>query len=614
MLRRETPCGFHLSCGQAFGKIFKSPEYSIPGIFFVVLVFKTVYMKIKYLLTGLMLSAITMLSAQSSWQWVNTGFNYILMDISFPPGQSQIGFAVGENVTYNGIGIILKTTDGGDTWSQISSPGLPGLEAVCFTDLNTGYIGGWQNYFAKTTDGGLTWTPMTVNSGIWYIKEIDFWDNQHGIVCAAGAMAFVTADGGNSWTPASGLSVNVEDLDYASSAVVYAVGGDEKIAKSVNGGLNWTTVYTGQFQSMLLGVDFYGESYGIVGGEDGKVLKTTNGGQSWSTGNAGNWHLLHGVHVYNTDSALVAGTIEGVYKTTNGGITWILDFSGGNTYALYKIARTPDNTLFISGSQGMILRKKAISLMADFTSMSDTICTGQYLTFDDLSTGNISAWQWSFPGGIPSSSTLQYPVIQYPVPGNWDVSLIVSDGMNSDTLLKQAYVQVITLDTPVITGALVIPQYTIDTHSVVYHPGNHYFWNLHGGSFVSGNTSHEVIVQWGPAGTTPAYLTVEEYAPTCYLKDSVVIVIDNPAAIPETHENEVLVYPEAGGVDFLIESKSGIRELKIYDLSGRIVQVFSGNETRQQRIHVSRLSPGIYLLGILNSNNTQHIRKLQIIP
>lgn len=88
-------------------------------------------MKSKTLLIGLLLCISSFLSAQNGWQWVNTGFNYILMDISFPPGQSLVGYAVGENVTYNGVGIILKTTD-----------------------------------------GGLTWTPVNVNSGIWYIRHI----------------------------------------------------------------------------------------------------------------------------------------------------------------------------------------------------------------------------------------------------------------------------------------------------------------------------------------------------------------------------------------------------------------------------------------------------------
>jgi PKD repeat protein len=319
------------------------------------------------------------------------------------------------------------------------------------------------------------------------------------------------------------------------------------------------------------------------------------------------------VHVYNTDSALVAGTIEGVFKTTDGGNTWISDFTGGNNYALYKIARTPDNTLFISGSQGMILRKKANTLTANFSSLSDTICTGQYLPFTDLSTGNVTSRLWSFPGGNPSSSTLQYPVVQYSTAGNWDVSLTVWDGTNSNTLLQPAFVKVITLDTPVISGAQVIPQYTIDTHSVVYHPGNYYFWNMHGGTFISGYTNHEVIVQWGPAGTSPAYLTVEEYAPSCYLRDSLVIIIDNPSAIPEHAKQESRIYPEPAQDKLNISSLQDIESVGIFDLTGRKMMSLRAEAKREMMIDVSGLDNGTYLLQTISISGSQCSRVIHIL-
>jgi hypothetical protein len=35
------------------------------------------------------------------WQYIETGFNFILMDIQFPEGQNQIGYCVGQSLTYN---------------------------------------------------------------------------------------------------------------------------------------------------------------------------------------------------------------------------------------------------------------------------------------------------------------------------------------------------------------------------------------------------------------------------------------------------------------------------------------------------------------------------------
>ena len=124
------------------------------------------------IILSLALGVLSIARAQGEWELIDTGFDYILFDISFPEGQSEIGFAVGSTVTYNGDGIILKTTDSGYTWEQISDSDIPGLEAVFFLDLNTGYAAGWDNYLVKTTDGGETWTEIVINSTIWYFVDL----------------------------------------------------------------------------------------------------------------------------------------------------------------------------------------------------------------------------------------------------------------------------------------------------------------------------------------------------------------------------------------------------------------------------------------------------------
>ena len=289
------------------------------------------------------------------WQWINTGYSFILYDISFPPGQSSVGYAVGSSSTYNGDGIILKTTDGGQSWFQISAGTIPGLEGVAFTSVDVGYAGGWQNYFIKTTNGGATWNQIIINPSIWYIKEIEFWDANNGIVSTGDPQIYVTTDAGNNWTQAVNLNQGVEDICYVDMNTIYIVGGDEKISRSTNGGLNWTQIYSGVFQFLFFGVEFYNSNYGIVGGEDGKVLITTNGGTNWTTSNAGGYGLMHGVYIFNEDSAYVVGTPEQIYKTTNGGSTWFSDFNSGFNEAFYKIKFTENGTGIICSSGGKFL-------------------------------------------------------------------------------------------------------------------------------------------------------------------------------------------------------------------------------------------------------------------
>ena len=292
-----------------------------------------------------------------SWQYTNSGFNFILYDMSFPAGQSEVGYAVGSTVTYNGDGIILKTTDSGLTWTQISSGTIPGLEAVYFTSLNVGYAGGWQNYFIKTTDGGLTWTPQIIDPNIWYFNNIEFLDANNGVATTSDPNIFVTTNAGTTWTQATGTIIGVQDICYADGNTLFAVGGDEKITKSTDGGLSWTQVYSGTFTRVLAGVEFFNSDFGMAGGEDGKILVTTNGGTNWTERNASGFALWHGFHLSDLNTAYVVGTPEQIYKTTDGGITWVDDYPTSTyNYALYKIKFLENNLGIICGSQGAILR------------------------------------------------------------------------------------------------------------------------------------------------------------------------------------------------------------------------------------------------------------------
>ena len=80
-------------------------------------------------------------------------------------------------------------------------------------------------------------------------------------------------------------------------------------------------------------------------------------------------------------------------------------------------------------------------VVADFTGTPRVLLVGDSVTFNDQSTGNPVSWNWSFPGGTPSSSTLQNPVVTYTLRGTFDVQLIVSNGASSDTLNKPNYIE-----------------------------------------------------------------------------------------------------------------------------------------------------------------------------
>jgi PKD repeat protein len=78
--------------------------------------------------------------------------------------------------------------------------------------------------------------------------------------------------------------------------------------------------------------------------------------------------------------------------------------------------------------------------IANFKATPTTLCVPamSQVQFMDLSSGNPISWLWSFPGGTPSTSTLQHPLITYSNHGKFEVTLQVtnSGGINAITFLE----------------------------------------------------------------------------------------------------------------------------------------------------------------------------------
>lgn len=115
-----------------------------------------------------------------------------------------------------------------------------------------------------------------------------------------------------------------------------------------------------------------------------------------------------------------------------------------------------DASLYVMGSYGNndTLRPMYIhvydpavpadSVFADFQAITGRlIVQGSAVSFEDLSEGNITNWNWIFQGS--TNSTAQNPQnVVYSTPGIFDVCLIVSNGTYSDTACKEDYIVVTT--------------------------------------------------------------------------------------------------------------------------------------------------------------------------
>ncbi len=81
--------------------------------------------------------------------------------------------------------------------------------------------------------------------------------------------------------------------------------------------------------------------------------------------------------------------------------------------------------------------------IAAFNCPSRTTCQGNSLSFNDYSyNGTVTSYNWSFPGGTPSSSTAKRPTIKYDVAGTYDVTLIVTGPGGTDTIVRPNYITI----------------------------------------------------------------------------------------------------------------------------------------------------------------------------
>lgn len=86
--------------------------------------------------------------------------------------------------------------------------------------------------------------------------------------------------------------------------------------------------------------------------------------------------------------------------------------------------------------------------VVDFESSSDSTCTGE-VQFTDLSTEAPSSWVWDFGDG--RSSNVQNPTHKYDVNGVYNVSLIATNLIGSDTIVKQGKIIVSKPSAPAFT-------------------------------------------------------------------------------------------------------------------------------------------------------------------
>ncbi|HEY5124236.1 MAG TPA: YCF48-related protein [Ignavibacteria bacterium] len=254
----------------------------------------------------------------------NSGNNWSLMIINDSNNYNSIFFAT--NLTGWVCGadkLIIKSTNGGINWYQQLTGINYNLNTIYFINSNTGWTGGETSALLKTTDSGLNWQNETVSFSN-HIFSINFLDSDMGFYCGMYGTS-KTTNGGNNWFNIPGYD-DAKSIFFPNTLIGYECTMNGNIYKTVNGGYNWSMVYSPSLNSYLSSIYFLNNNTGFSVGNCGLINKTTNGGDNWITNRYGLIDPTRGyfykMSFINPMTGWTVSNIPYVIKTTNGGLNW----------------------------------------------------------------------------------------------------------------------------------------------------------------------------------------------------------------------------------------------------------------------------------------------------
>lgn len=216
-----------------------------------------------------------------------------ISDIKYSASNPGIFYACGvSDIT---PGDLLKSADGGETWSQLSNYSHTFMTSMAVSPSNAGllYISG-DALVTKTINGGLTWSSASngLPSGLGVYNVAMNYDNENSLICSNDNGLYRTIDGGENWEWIYGESCKkvVYNPVYPNTVAVITFN-TSQILLSTNNGTEWID-FTGNFPTGEYikdlefsedGITLYAASYSnlysseiVISGMDDEIYEEMN--------------------------------------------------------------------------------------------------------------------------------------------------------------------------------------------------------------------------------------------------------------------------------------------------------------------------------------------------
>jgi len=310
----------------------------------------------------------------NTWGPISVPFGFTLNEVY---GNGNYLFVVGST------GNIISSTDFGDTWTLLNTVSPHTLYSIQTHDGKTVYAGGMNGLFLKSTDSGKTWKNnfLYVNGVSTNIYSMFFLSTEQGYVGQAYKMVCKTTDSGANWVSViSDTSANsftnygIYFKDENTGFVVGTFGSSvDIIYRTTDGGASWSSTIN-QAGENLNGITFSSALNGVAVGDDSKILHTSDGGDTWQIAS-----LTDVTSELDINTVAFTGELTGfaggdniLLQTNDGGNTWTTVTGFPTTASVSSIA-------FKDASNGYLVAEKLIYATTDggttWNDVSDTITT-----------------------------------------------------------------------------------------------------------------------------------------------------------------------------------------------------------------------------------------------
>jgi photosystem II stability/assembly factor-like uncharacterized protein len=254
---------------------------------------------------------------------------------------------------------IFKSTDGGDTWTNVFSTGASNYLYITCDSLNNVWVGNVSNGLIYSTDGGQNFTTIPASTfGGNNVNSVACGKNGHIFVGVTNGGVWRSTDFGATFTQSSLNTITIVEIkvDRFNSDIIYAGGS----STSLNG--------------------FF------ISTDDGQTFGT-------ATNSVNVWEILQ-----TSSNEIYTATTTSPYpfdKSTDGGLTWTtLGFQPG---AMRGATLDLIEDIYISGNGGVF---KSTNGGTTFINHNLTFSTNEILTYDNkimvCATGTTNGGVWIY--------------------------------------------------------------------------------------------------------------------------------------------------------------------------------------------------------------------------